>query len=189
MTPNAGMGGNMAIEDAASLTNALRAALYGVQDAPLPKSSLQAVFRRYHDRRIQRVKKTVLDGGGWTRFQAYETWSYYLIFRCITPKLVGLRAIAAGVARKALGAPKLDFVEYQGRCGSIPWLETYSQEVQAGPSKSTARRRYLGKFRGVLWLLPVVLGLLWLLLGMRPMDLVTSCLVVVGVLEKTEGIR
>lgn len=128
VTPNAGHGGNTAIESATMLSNLLFEALSTVDGpADLTYHDVLSVLERYQTERQERVDKVCNLSSIATRLQALDSLLYRVVGLTIMP-LFGDEAEANASSELLLGGPPLKYVSYKGREGAIPW-EGWSPEA------------------------------------------------------------
>jgi FAD dependent monooxygenase len=121
VTPNAGHGGNTAIESAAVLANLLYEAKMGTTKGfSLSHEGLLNVFREYQDSRLVRSNNAVNKSSMATRLQAMDNILWKTGALRIIPMLGESMEVNAASAL-IMGGEPLKFVEYKGKQGSIPW--------------------------------------------------------------------
>ncbi|OGE54989.1 hypothetical protein PENARI_c005G00511 [Penicillium arizonense] len=122
VTPNAGHGGNTAIESATVLANLLYEAKKSTKFGSLQPSYNQVteVLQHYQDARNERVMKAYTMSSMATRFQATQNILWKIVGTSIMP-LFGEEAEVNASTELLLGGPPLKFIPYKGRQGSIPW--------------------------------------------------------------------
>ncbi|KAL3474475.1 hypothetical protein BJX99DRAFT_271659 [Aspergillus californicus] len=121
VTPNAGHGGNTAIESAVTLANLL----YDATNSRGGASSLSydealAVFEQYQNTRNERVAKACAMSAMGTRLQAMDNFIWKFLGLNIMP-LFGEETEVSASSELLLGGESLKFVAYKGRAGTIPW--------------------------------------------------------------------
>ncbi|KAI8065536.1 hypothetical protein BC940DRAFT_214696, partial [Gongronella butleri] len=112
MTPNAGLGGNSAIESVAVLTNELKRMLDAQQLSTRhpTEQQLAATFERYQKKRGKRVNSILKFANDMTRQQALEG-PMDKVLALYIPKIVGSRVIIKLMVKQLTGSPYLDFVD------------------------------------------------------------------------------
>ncbi|KIW80211.1 hypothetical protein Z517_06826 [Fonsecaea pedrosoi CBS 271.37] len=138
VTPNAGQGGNSAIESAAVLANRLHKAkqTYG-NLAAMHTTSITNLFQQYYSDR-NGVKEMSQTSGFVTRLHAQDSRMLKVIGRHIFPFL-GDNFDLNAMSNYMIGAPTLDFVEVKTKPASIPWEgwtipSPTSSSKEGGPS-------------------------------------------------------
>jgi hypothetical protein len=121
VTPNAGHGGNTAIESAVTLANLL----YDVTRSRGSASGLsyqeaEAVLEQYQNTRYDRVAKACAMSAMATRLQAMDNLMWKYLGQGILP-LFGDEAEVNASSELMLGGEPLKFLTYKGRTGTIPW--------------------------------------------------------------------
>lgn len=112
MTPNIGQGANMAIEDAAALTNLLRRLLKGPGSSLPSNAQIEMLLHQYRELRYQRVQSIYRSSRFLVRFQARDGLLNVLLSRYYAPYAKDLPAdmasktIADGVMCDFLPPPK-----------------------------------------------------------------------------------
>ncbi|CAI6099010.1 unnamed protein product [Clonostachys chloroleuca] len=119
VTPNAGLGGNMAMESAVVLANEIFAAIQRHPNKKPSDEEVRLAFKRYHEIRTPRVKELFDVSWLLTRLQAYDGWGWYVVQRWILPLIFmkGAKQLAATMA----GAPVLSFIPFKQRSGKVNW--------------------------------------------------------------------
>ena len=108
MTPNIGQGANLAIEDAAVLTNLLHGALLKARRQRLPDSEVQTLLQEYYSTRYGRVKRVYTASRYMVRFQARDGFLNRLLGRYVLPFLADVPAVlGTGTIR---GSPTINFL-------------------------------------------------------------------------------
>jgi hypothetical protein len=120
MTPNAGQGGNTAIESAALLTNLLYRTRAEKHDTPLIADDFTKIFAEYQTLQKPRAETMFEASTLLTRIQTYETGTLRFLSTYGLPILGDSFQIniASGLV---LGGVKLDFLDKELRSGKIPW--------------------------------------------------------------------
>ncbi|GME27080.1 Monooxygenase FAD-binding protein [Neofusicoccum parvum] len=85
VTINAGLGGNMAIEGVARLTNLLLPLLHNSSD--LSTEQLEGVFSQYEIEQKARAQTTLTASAGITRAESEQNWLYRAVTRWVVPTL------------------------------------------------------------------------------------------------------
>ncbi|OCK78222.1 FAD/NAD(P)-binding domain-containing protein [Lepidopterella palustris CBS 459.81] len=158
VTPNAGHGGNTAIESAAVLANLL----YDAKNAPSGRKSLThkgllAVFREYQASRMARVANACEKSSMATRLQAMDSMLWKNLALRIVPALGESMEVNAASAL-IIGGEPLKSVEYKGKQGSIPW-DGWDSAQEYQPRKNTfftgalQSRRFLAVLLAIAWAL------------------------------------
>ena len=116
MTPNIGQGANMAIEDAAVLTNLLRRLLGDFPTSPPTNDQIEMLLRRYRNIRFDRVDSIYRTSRFLVRFQARDGLLKTLFGRYYAPYAGDL---PADMASKTIADGEMcDFLPPPKRCGS-----------------------------------------------------------------------
>ena len=111
VTPNAGAGGNGAIESAAALANSLFQLVNGNTSEKNGKPDFDAVTKAlsvYHNSRKYRMKKFVEDANNFTRHEAFASWKHRLLTLYFLPYAKDF--IADSWTNSIVGAIKLEFL-------------------------------------------------------------------------------
>lgn len=112
MTPNIGQGANMAIEDAAALTNLLRHLLKSPGTSLPTDAQMETLLRQYRKTRYNRVGSIYSRSRFLVRFQARDGILYTLLSRCAPyapgdlPSDMASKTIADGIMCDFLPHPK-----------------------------------------------------------------------------------
>jgi FAD dependent monooxygenase len=112
MTPNIGQGANMAIEDAAALTNLLRRLLKGPGSSLPSNAQIEMLLHQYRELRYQRVQSIYRSSRFLVRFQARDGLlnvllsRYYAPYAKDLPADIASKTIADGVMCDFLPPPK-----------------------------------------------------------------------------------
>ncbi|KAF2494655.1 FAD/NAD(P)-binding domain-containing protein, partial [Lophium mytilinum] len=121
VTPNAGHGGNTAIESATVLANLLYEAKMGTRKgASLSHEGLLAIFQEYQASREVRVANACQKSSAATRLQAMDNLLWKSGALQIVPML-GEDMEVNAASSLIMGGEPLKFVAYKGKQGSIPW--------------------------------------------------------------------
>lgn len=120
MTPNAGQGGNTAIEGAALLTNLLRRTRAEKQGAPFTTEDFTKIFSEYHTSQKPRADIMFQASTVLTRVQTLETGPLSFLASYGIPILGDPFQINIA-SSLVLGGVKLDFVDKELKRGKIPW--------------------------------------------------------------------
>jgi hypothetical protein len=110
VTPNAGAGGNMAIESAAALANSLYSLVHNhtneKQKIQLPE--ITRALEAYHNSRKDRVKLLTSDANNFTRIEAFHTLKDTLTAKYLLPNAADY--LIDSWSGTLVGAIKLDFL-------------------------------------------------------------------------------
>jgi hypothetical protein len=139
VTPNSGLGGSTAMEDAVSIANAIHKLIASHPDSKPTHDEIRDVLQRYQNARIRRVKKIVKTGGEMTRKQAYDGWMNYFQYRWMLP-MIGMDYIAQQTARLCVGAPKLSYIEFDEKHGLWNWRDTSLEERGIEKTRGSMQR-------------------------------------------------
>ncbi|KAF7681038.1 fad binding domain-containing protein [Alternaria burnsii] len=120
VTPNAALGGNLAIEGAVRLANELHTLVNRHPNKKPTDTEVRNAFQAYQELHKPRVKELFDISWMMTRMQAYDGWLMYFIQRWVLPT-TGLEIVALQVAKACLRAPKLSYIPFKERVGSLPW--------------------------------------------------------------------
>jgi hypothetical protein len=121
VTPNAGHGGNTAIESAVTLANLLYDVTRSTGRASgLSYQEAEAVLEQYQNTRYDRVAKACAMSAMATRLQAMDNLMWKCLGQGILP-LFGDEAEVNASSELLLGGEPLRFLNYKGRTGTIPW--------------------------------------------------------------------
>ncbi|KAL9561360.1 hypothetical protein ACKAV7_014715 [Fusarium commune] len=121
-TPNSGLGGSTAMEDAASIANAIHKLSVTHPNRKPTDDEIHDELQDYQTTRIRRVKKIVEVAGEVTRKQAYDGWVNYFSYRWLLP-FIGMECIAHKTAKLCAGAPKLTYVQFGEEKGLLDWRD------------------------------------------------------------------
>lgn len=127
MTPNIGLGGNMAIESVVVLCNHLHAMLTGQQGVKPSLATLRAAFAAYQAERKPRVEQIMKFSREVTDSHAWATLSHKYYTKWVLPTKSDqfFPNIIAEIVRRA---PKLEYVDVKGfNKGSVAWKDEESK--------------------------------------------------------------
>lgn len=128
VTPNAGHGGNTAVESAATLSNLLSKASGGTGNLRLDYPSMISVFQEYQRDRQKRVQTACTMSSMATRLQALDSSLWKILGLHVVP-FFGEEMEANGASELMIGGQPLDFVEYKGKSGTVPWEGWISSKI------------------------------------------------------------
>ncbi|EXJ91487.1 hypothetical protein A1O3_00035 [Capronia epimyces CBS 606.96] len=120
VTPNAGHGGNTAIESAVTLANLLYQARNGTGPHRLDHQGILSIFAEYERTRRKRMQQAFQVSVLATRLHAMDNSLFRLLGLHILP-LFGEELEANAATELILGGVPMDFIEYKGKTGTIPW--------------------------------------------------------------------
>lgn len=132
MTPNIGLGGNMAIESVAVLCSQLKSMLISQQGAKPSRATLNKAFAAYQAERRPRAIEIMNFSSQVTEMHAWVTPLHKLYTNWILP-LQADRTIADMMAEMIRRGPKLSFVDTSrfGE-GRLPWKDDKDQKKDKG---------------------------------------------------------
>ena len=108
VTPNAGAGGNSAMESAAALTNSIYSFVHGDKYGVFSFDEVSNALKRYHNSRKDRAKSIVEDANNFTRHEAFRSWKHRFLTLYFMPYSGDF--IANSWSNTIVGATKLDFL-------------------------------------------------------------------------------
>ncbi|KAK8015299.1 FAD binding domain protein [Apiospora arundinis] len=157
VTPNAGFGGNLAIEGAVALANEIYAVVHhrrpDAKQNQTKKPSdeeIRHAFQKYQEGHMARAKMFYYMSWAWTRMQAYDGWGWYVAQRWALPYLwgVGTRRICELMTY----APKLSYVPFNERSGTLGWKkhEWELPEETAKSQTSSSGRSVISRFTSII---------------------------------------
>ncbi|PTD06396.1 FAD-dependent monooxygenase ausM [Fusarium culmorum] len=121
VTPNAGQGGNSAIESAAVLVNLLHKAKTSHGNLEnLNTAEITNLFQKYHANRKIRVKEMSQTSAFLTRLHAQDNRMLKVVGRHVFPFL-GDDFDLNAVSNYIIGGPTLDFIQVKTKPALIPW--------------------------------------------------------------------
>ncbi|RAL14482.1 FAD-dependent oxidoreductase [Aspergillus homomorphus CBS 101889] len=131
MTPNAGQGGNCALESAASLANCLKEMLDGDEAAgSTSASSLDDHLRRWQQARQTRAKKITEISNTVTRLEAGASFKDRILSRTLLPYINGY--LLKGVAKLYATGEVIDFLPLPEKASSCTMPYTRNPEDDTG---------------------------------------------------------
>ncbi|KMU88854.1 monooxygenase [Coccidioides immitis H538.4] len=139
ITPNSALGGCTAMESVVSIANAIHGLVHAHPNKEPSDVEIRDALQHYQDSRLDRVKGIVEFGAKMTRLQAYDGWWNYITQRWITP-VIGLDCLARDASRLFSGAPKLNYVPFEGKAGKLGWNEDSSTRLTRSPGKKVVDR-------------------------------------------------
>ncbi|KAK7993346.1 hypothetical protein PG989_006727 [Apiospora arundinis] len=142
-TPNSALGGSMAMESAVVLANELHHAVARHPNKKPSAAELEAALRHYQDIRVPRLREGLNVSWVLTRAQAYDGFFMYLLQRWVIPT-IGLNFVAGVAAEYCSRAPKLTYVPFEEKCGSLAW-----QEFPSPLTRNIAARKKKGGILGM----------------------------------------
>ncbi|KAI0468802.1 FAD dependent oxidoreductase domain-containing protein [Xylaria cf. heliscus] len=134
-TPNAALGGSMAMESAVSLANALHEALSLHPNKKPTDTEMRVALQKYQDFRIPRLKFGFTISWVLTRAQAYDGFAMYMMQRWIIPA-IGLDTVAGQASKFFSEAPKLNYIHFDEKRGTLPWKDYSVQKKKKPYNKS-----------------------------------------------------
>jgi len=118
VTPNAGYGGNAAIESAAVIANCLHKLLNtNKPSASINQKEISATLEEYHNIRKERAEILIKEGNNFTRLEAFDTTFHRLLALYFLPNAHDLMIDSLG--NGVIGASKLDFLPAPKRTQGI----------------------------------------------------------------------
>ena len=123
VTPNFALGGNTGMESVAVLTNELHRLLEETPQGRPTKHAITVTFQRYHSQRLSRVRKIGFLSGFITRLQAFDGTFMRCMAQWIVPFLIGYERIADQLGYLIRQSPKLDFIQFEPRKGTMAWSD------------------------------------------------------------------
>lgn len=136
VTPNAGFGGNTAIESAAVLSNLLSQAINTNKGTlPLAENEISAIFKQYHQIRVSKVSQACTLSAIMTRIEAMDNWLYRMAAVRVLPSL-GEEKFFMLEAEMLLGADRINFIPDKTQPSIIPW-QGWTVEQLAADHKIT----------------------------------------------------
>jgi hypothetical protein len=140
VTPNAGSGGNGAVESATALTNSLYKLLHEHQTADrVSFSDVSKALKKYHNLRKDRSKLISKRANEFTRHEAFEGWKYRLLTLYFLP--IASNFMVDMASSGYVGAPMLDFLSKPKR--STETTIPFSLEHGVGKDDSKWKRLFL----------------------------------------------
>ncbi|KAL9625673.1 MAG: hypothetical protein Q9204_007775 [Flavoplaca sp. TL-2023a] len=123
VSPNFALGGNTGMESVVVLANELYRLKETTSSATPTKEAIRTTFQRYQELRMLRVQRIRFLSGLITRLQAFDGILMRCMAQWIVPILIGDKRIADQLGCLLKGSPKLDFIEWDSRRGTIPWCD------------------------------------------------------------------
>ncbi|KAL8878770.1 MAG: hypothetical protein Q9192_008371, partial [Flavoplaca navasiana] len=123
VSPNFALGGNTGMESVVVLANELYRLKEVTSSATPTKEAISTTFQRYQELRMLRVQRIRFLSGLITRLQAFDGILMRCMAQWIIPMLIGDKRIADRLGCLLKGSPKLDFIEWESRRGTIPWCD------------------------------------------------------------------
>ncbi|KAI9739989.1 MAG: hypothetical protein M1818_005045 [Claussenomyces sp. TS43310] len=155
VTPNAGHGGNTAIESAATLTNLLHDANLGIKGS-LDYAGLREIFHTYQANRMERVDFASGASSATTRIQALDNPLWKTIATLLP--ILGEDFEVNSASNLIMRGEPLKFIKYKGKEGNVPWdgwtVDQTAHESKIPPgSRSIQKLVYLSIGASMLLLL------------------------------------
>lgn len=133
VSPNFALGGNTGMESVVVLANELYRLKEVTSSAAPTKEAIRTTFQRYQELRMRRVQRIRFLSGFITRLQAFDGILMRCMAQWIVPILIGDKKIADQLGCLVKGSPKLDFIAWDSREGTMPWCDESSVPDSEAP--------------------------------------------------------
>ncbi|KAL9037252.1 MAG: hypothetical protein Q9180_003827 [Flavoplaca navasiana] len=133
VSPNFALGGKTGMEGVVVLANELHRLKEITSGATPTKEAIRTTFQRYQELRMLRVQRIRFLSGFITRLQAFDGILMRCMAQWMVPILIGDKKIADQLGCLLKGSPKLDFIGWDSRKGTIPWCDESSGPDSKAP--------------------------------------------------------